>query len=125
MGGALKKASTRSGADPVREAAHEALLAFGQTPCRADSLLSRFTSVHFDARDRRFLRELIYGVLRWRNRLDAAYERFLKEPGGRLAPPVREALRLGAYQILFLDRIPSHGAVNTSVHLAGRKKGKG
>jgi 16S rRNA (cytosine967-C5)-methyltransferase len=125
LSGALKKASAGAGADPVRAAAHQALLAFSQNPCGADSLHDRFQSPDFGDRDRRFLRELIYGALRWRNRLDAAYGRFLKEPEGRLAPHVREALRLGAYQILFLDRVPDHGAVNTAVELAGRKNRRG
>lgn len=114
------KKKSSSGTDPVRRAAHAALLEFHRAPCNADELLARFSSKEFDFRDRAFLRELIYGVLRWRNRLDAAYGRFLREPPGRLSQRVRESLRLGTYQILFLDRVPDYGAVNTSVELAGR-----
>jgi len=114
-----------SGADPVREAAHEALMAFSRRASNAENLFSRFASPNFSPRDRRFFRELLYGVLRWWGRLDASYERFLHEPPERLPSSVREALRLGVYQIAFLDRVPNHGAVNASVHLAGSKKGKG
>jgi len=109
--------------DAVRRAAHAALLSFEASPEHADDLVARFAGRDFDARDRAFLRELVYGVLRWRNRLDAACGRFLEKPPERLPPPVREALRLGAYQLLFLDRVPAHGAVNASVALAGRGGG--
>ncbi|MEE9273993.1 MAG: transcription antitermination factor NusB, partial [bacterium] len=112
-------AGAQSGADPVRRAAHAALLEFARAPGAAEDLVARHAAGAFDARDRAFLRELVYGALRWRNRLDAAYGRFLREPPRRLSAPVREALRLGAYQLLFLDRVPAHGAVNTSVALAG------
>ncbi len=99
----------------VRRAAHAALLAFERAPAPADALVKRFSSADFDARDRAFLRELIYGVLRWRNRLDFVFGHFLSKPG--LAPSVRGALRLGVYQLLFMDRIPAHGAVDGSVSL--------
>lgn len=117
------KAAPRSGAgggaDPVRRAAHAALLAFASRPENAEELVGRFTPPASGARDRAFLRELVYGALRWRNRLDFALGRFLEKAPDRLPPPVREALRLGAYQLLFLDRVPAHGAVNASVELAG------
>ncbi len=117
--------SIQTGADPVREAVHRALVAFSRRPSNAENLLDRFSSRDFEARDRAFFRELLYGSLRWRGRLDAAYERFLSQPAGRLSGPAREALRLGAYQIMFMDRVPNHGAVNTSVHLAGQEGGRG
>ena len=106
-------------ADLVRRAAHAALLSFAKTPIAADRLVDRFSSAEFDARDRAFLRELIYGVLRWRGRLDFVFGRFLDKPN--LAPPVREALRLGTYQILFMDRVPAHSAVDGAVSLLGRR----
>ena len=81
--------------------------------------MRRFASADFDARDRAFLRDLIFGVLRWRNRLDFVFGHFLAKPG--LPPPVREALRLGTYQLLFMDRVPSHSAVDDSVSLLNRQ----
>ncbi len=119
-----KRPARSSEADPVRRAAHAALLDFHRSPRNAEDLIGRFASSEFDSRDRAFFRELVYGVLRWRNRLDAAFEIFLTEPPDRLSPGVRTALRLGTYQLLFLDRVPVHGAVNTSVELAGRKNEK-
>lgn len=62
--------------------------------------------------------ELTMGVLRWQRRLDHELEPHLS--GKKLDPPVHIALRLGAYQILFLDRIPAHAAVNESVELTKR-----
>ena len=106
-------------ADLVRRAAHAALLSFEKTPLAADLLVERFSSKDFDARDRAFLRELIYGVLRWRGRLDFVFGHFLEKP--KLAPPVREALRLGTYQLLFMDRVPAHGAVDGAVSLLNRR----
>ncbi len=103
----------------VRRAAHAALLSFGKTPVAADVLVDRFTSAEFDTRDCAFLRELVYGVLRWRGRLDFIFGRFLKKPN--VAPPVREVLRLGTYQLLFMDRVPEHAAVDGAVSLLDRR----
>ena len=106
-------------ADLVRRAAHAALLSFEKNPLAADLLVERFSSAGFDARDRAFLRELVYGVLRWRGRLDFVFGHFLEKP--KLAPPAREALRLGAYQLLFMDRVPAHSAVDGAVSLLNRR----
>ena len=114
---AVDEKSARS-ADLVRRAAHAALLSFEKTPLAADLLVERFSSKDFDARDRAFLRELIYGVLRWRGRLDFVFGQFLEKP--KLAPPAREALRLGTYQLLFMNRVPAHGAVGGAVSLLDR-----
>lgn len=68
--------------------------------------------------DKAFVREVVYGVLRWRGRLDwiiAAYAR-VKPP--RMERAVITILRMGAYQILFMDRVPSSAVVDESVKLA-------
>lgn len=57
------------------------------------------------------------GVLRWQIDLDARLRRFLQRPEQRLAEPVAIALRLGAFQLLHLDRIPAHAALSESVEL--------
>lgn len=62
--------------------------------------------------------ELVMGTLRWQRRLDYSIDSHLRHK--KLDPAARIALRLGAYQILFLDRVPSHAAVNESVELAKR-----
>ncbi|HEV2386856.1 MAG TPA: 16S rRNA (cytosine(967)-C(5))-methyltransferase RsmB [Candidatus Acidoferrales bacterium] len=68
--------------------------------------------------------ELTFGVLRWQRLLDFLIERQANRPAAELDPGVRRALRLGAYQLLFLDRIPASAAVNEAVELTrvARKK---
>jgi len=70
-----------------------------------------------DARERALLHELVLGTLRRRGWLDHALARLSSRPLDRLSPGVLEALRLGAYQLLFL-RVPPHAAVSESVELA-------
>ncbi|WP_303722537.1 16S rRNA (cytosine(967)-C(5))-methyltransferase RsmB [Malonomonas rubra] len=80
-----------------------------------DTVLQRS---RLEGRDRGLVTELVYGVLRLRGRLDFALEQFCKQPLGRLQPEVLRLLRLGAYQLLELDRVPAHAAVGTTVELA-------
>jgi 16S rRNA (cytosine967-C5)-methyltransferase len=61
--------------------------------------------------------ELTMGVLRWRGLLDFLLERQLKKPVARLDLAVALALRIGLYQLRFLERIPARAAVNESVDL--------
>jgi 16S rRNA (cytosine967-C5)-methyltransferase len=75
--------------------------------------------------DRAFLTELTYGVLRWRGRLDRVLQLFSKIPFEKIELEILNILRLGLYQILFLSRTPSSAAVNESVELAKRIRGKG
>src|ERR1700735_5000277 len=66
--------------------------------------------------------ELSLGVLRWRGLLDFLLERALKKPVARLDLPVAIALRMGLYQLRFLERIPARAAVNESVELVKRAR---
>ena len=75
-------------------------------------------------RDRGFARELGFGCLRLRGRLDAELAVLVDRPLDRLDPAVRNWLRLGLYQIREL-RVPSHAAVNESVNGARRSAGAG
>ena len=70
--------------------------------------------------DRRLVTELVHGVTRARNTLDWALAAHLQRPLDDLPSPIRNALRLGAYQILYLDRIPAAAACDESVKLARR-----
>ena len=72
----------------------------------------------FDSRDRALTVELTYGVLRHLTTIDWRLEPVLDKPLLRLPVAVQMTLRLGAYQLLFLDRIPQSAAVNESVNLA-------
>ncbi len=75
--------------------------------------------------DRSFLTELTYGVIRWREKLDWVIRHFSKITFGKIELETLNILRLGLYQIFFLSRTPSSAAVNESVDLAKRIRGKG
>jgi 16S rRNA (cytosine967-C5)-methyltransferase len=70
--------------------------------------------------DRALATELTYGVLRWRGKLDWMLSQVLDRPVAALDRPVRQILRLGAYQLCCLTRIPDFAAVDQAVRLARR-----
>jgi 16S rRNA (cytosine967-C5)-methyltransferase len=67
--------------------------------------------------DRNLTTALVMGVLRWQIALDARVRGLLQRPEQRLAEPVAIALRMGAFQLLHLERIPAHAALSESVEL--------
>jgi 16S rRNA (cytosine967-C5)-methyltransferase len=71
-----------------------------------------------DPRDRDFLRALVKKTLRGAIRLDHVLQRHLRQPAASLDPPVLAALRLGAAQLLLMDRVPPHAAVGETVAVA-------
>ncbi len=68
-----------------------------------------------ERRDRALATELVYGVLRRRATLDATIARHSRRPLEKLDFAVLAGLRLGVYQVLFLDRVPAHAAVDSAV----------
>lgn len=68
--------------------------------------------------DKRLTQELVYGMIRWQATLDWLIARKLRR--GNPKPPVALLLRLGLYQMFWLDRIPAHACVNETVELARR-----
>ncbi|APG28309.1 16S rRNA (cytosine(967)-C(5))-methyltransferase [Syntrophotalea acetylenivorans] len=83
-----------------------------------DAALSNASQL--EDRDRALLTELVYGVLRYRGRLDFALSHCCSQPLRKVEPAVLRLLRLGCYQILLLDRIPVRAAVHETVELAKR-----
>ncbi len=69
-------------------------------------------------RDRAFIQALVFGVLRWRGRLDFIISHFSSTRFDKIDPPVLNILRLALFQIIHLDRVPESAAVNTAVELA-------
>jgi 16S rRNA (cytosine967-C5)-methyltransferase len=69
-------------------------------------------------RDRALATELVCGTLRWRGRLDWLLARVIPRPFESLESPVRTLLRLGAYQIVFLEGVPAPAAVDQAVRAA-------
>ena len=74
-----------------------------------------------DARDRSLAFDLVNGTLRRRGSIDAVLADVAAVAGERVEPRVLDVLRLGAYQLLFLDRVPAHAAVSDAVALAARR----
>jgi 16S rRNA (cytosine967-C5)-methyltransferase len=74
--------------------------------------------------DRALLHALVFGVLRWQSRLDRVIAQLSDHPEKKIDPLVNIILRLGLFQIRFLDRIPDSAAVNTSVELAKKFRRK-
>ncbi len=110
----------------ARRVAFEVLLRVETAAAYAGDLLhaklaAKPGAAHIASEDAALATELTLGALRWQRRLDHFLNVYTK--GRKLDAPVRIALRLGAYQILFLDRIPAHAAVNESVELV-KKAGK-
>ncbi|MFL5482217.1 MAG: 16S rRNA (cytosine(967)-C(5))-methyltransferase RsmB [Gemmatimonadaceae bacterium] len=78
-----------------------------------------------DARDRRWTRELVYGMLRHRAGIDAILSERVRGGLVRLDPDVIDLLRLGVYQLLFMGSVPAYAAIAQTVELAKRRHGLG
>jgi len=89
----------------------------------ADAILSAASS-RFSERDRRLLAEIVYGTLRWLRRLDHAIEGAAARPASSIDGDLLTVLRVGAAQLLALERIPPHAAVSEAVELASRRAGR-
>ena len=75
-----------------------------------DEVLAR-TPADADRRNRPLLQEMVYGVMRHSNTLDMLVDFYLKHPLAKQRPEVRAAMRIGAYQLVYLTKIPAHAAV--------------
>src|SRR5262245_35645405 len=100
---------------PARAAAFEVVRRVFEDDAYADRAL-RSASERLDARDRAFARQLAYGTVQRVRTLDHAIGTLGRRPVRKLDPPVLAALRLGAYQLGYLDVAP-HAAANESVEL--------
>jgi 16S rRNA (cytosine967-C5)-methyltransferase len=103
---------------PARKAAFHVLLAVERGHSHSDDLLRGKAVNALTAHDRNLATALVLGVLRWQIRLDHQVQSLLKHPNAKLDAEVRIALRLGAFQILQMDRIPARAAIDESVELA-------
>ncbi len=103
---------------PAWKAAFAALLAVDRGAWSAEALAAK--SVHLDPRDAGLASDIVFGVLRRRGELDDVIRQYSKVPLDRLDPEVWIALEMAFYQMRFLDRVPSHAAVNDAVELARR-----
>ena len=70
--------------------------------------------------DRRFVTELVYGTVKAGATLDWILRRYVNRPVKKIPPMIADILRLGLYQLFFMDRIPASAACNEAVELAKR-----
>jgi len=101
---------------PARRAAFQVLLRVFEDDAYADRAF-RSAASGLDERDRALAQRLAFGAVQRARTLDHAIEKLGRRPVTRLDPPVRAALRLGAYQLGFVDGVPRYAAVNESVEL--------
>jgi 16S rRNA (cytosine967-C5)-methyltransferase len=109
-------------ASPARKIAFDILRRVEADGAYASDALHTELSARVSAPDAALATELTLGVLRWRAQLDFLLERHLKETVAKLDLPVALALRLGIYQLRFLERVPARAAVHESVELVKRAK---
>src|SRR5690348_2096217 len=102
---------------PARQVAFEVLRKVRAGGYASDLLLKH--SGMLEARDAGLASEIVFGCLRRQAQLDHLIELLA---AGRLDPEIRIALRMGIYQLRYLDRIPVHAAVSESVELAKRAR---
>lgn len=107
---------------PARVAAFDILLRVDQHDAYASELLHSRQYAKLSSADHGLTTELVMGVLRWRPLLDRDISRASSQKLERLDPEVLLALRLAAYQIIFLDRVPQRAAVHESVELVKRAR---
>jgi 16S rRNA (cytosine967-C5)-methyltransferase len=106
---------------PARIAAFDVLLRVFEDDAYADRAL-RSAAASLDERDRSLAQRLSYGAVQRVRTLDHAIETLGRRRVARLDAPVRAALRLGAYQLAFVDGVARYAAVNESVELVRRAR---
>lgn len=103
---------------PARIVAFDVLRAVETGAYASDLLAARARAL--DTRDAGLASEIVFGVLRYRSQLDHLAS--LHTRAARLDPEVRIALRMGTYQLRYLERVPAHAAVAESVELVKRAR---
>ena len=94
---------------------------FDKQPWDLDRVIDKqLLNIRVDPRDRRFVFEMAYGIVRRRLTLDHAIDHYLQDAELRANKHLRRALQLGIYQLVFMDRVPDHAAVNETVQCANQ-----
>ena len=107
---------------PARTAAYDILLRVERQDAYAAELLHSERLEPLGPADRALATEIVMGVLRWRSRLDDDIARTAARPLDKLDLEVLTTLRMAAYQLRYLDRIPAHAAIHDSVELVKRAR---
>ena len=113
----------------ARDVALDALMQVDKANAWSDEALRRLIAQNgLDSRDAAFATRLCYGVMQNRMLLDYYIGCWCAQKPERLEPVIRSILRIGGYQILFMDRVPHRAAVNEAVEMTrrhGRPKAAG
>ena len=110
----------------AREAALKGLRAVHQDGAYANVAMAQILRREkLSDADRRLATELVYGVIKAGDTIDWMVSRYVTRPLATIAPVILEILRLGVYQLFFLDRIPPSAACNEAVNLAKKHGHKG
>jgi 16S rRNA (cytosine967-C5)-methyltransferase len=110
-----------SGISAARRAAYEVVRRVFEQEAYADRAFATAAS-SLDERDRALAQRIAYGTVQRVRTLDHGIEALGRRPVRKLDPPVLAALRIGAYQLAYLDAVPTHAAVNESVELVRRAR---
>lgn len=114
-----QETSTKRKYDPVRAACINAIGLALDKGWKADVAIDNvLVDTSLSELDRRFLLQLVHGVIKMKRRLDFVYSHYLQRPNVKLDRITRNILRLGLYQLIFTDRIPHGAAVSETVNLA-------
>jgi 16S rRNA (cytosine967-C5)-methyltransferase len=108
--------AARAAVAPARRAAYEVVLRVFEDDAYADRAFTT-AAAGLDGRDRALAQQIAYGTVQRARALDHGIETLGRRPVRKLDPPVRAALRIGAYQLAYLDGVPAHAAANESVEL--------
>jgi 16S rRNA (cytosine967-C5)-methyltransferase len=107
---------------PARSVAYQVLRAVNVGRADLPSALERGRARLADDRDRGLAAEIAIGTLRWRGALDHLIEHYSGRALARLDPEIVDVLRMGAYQLLHLGRVPAAVAVDEAVILARQSR---
>ncbi len=103
----------------ARKVAFEALMKLERDSAFSNLTLDGFLNKYeMEPRDKSFVSALFYGVIERKLTLEYNLSLYLQKPLSKLKPEAAMILRLGAYQLLFMDKIPSSAAINESVKLS-------
>lgn len=114
----MNQAATTTMIDEPRKTAFQVLAGAEGSTRINEALAATLEGITFNDRDRRFTTELIMGTTRMRGRLDAELAACYRGRYTHLERGVKWLLRLGAYQLRYMDSVPPHAALNTTVELA-------
>lgn len=109
---------------PARQEAFRILLRIATTDAHSDELLRSPEVDALSSQDRNLLTTLVLGTLRWQIALDDRILLLLARPSTKLSPESAVSLRMGAYQLLHLDRVPAHAILHDAVELMKNSREK-